>query len=198
MTDRQRQELAQAAARLICEQGMLDYAQAKQRAAQQLSGRDRQALPSNSEIAEAVLEHLRLFEGELWQQRLAGLRRVGLEAMRLTAEFSPRATGALVNQLATVRSAAILHLFCPFDEALDFFLADRNIPFDAEEQRLRHPDGREIRRPSCIFMAGEVEVQLLVFAEEDARWSPLSPIDGRPMPRWTAEQLQASLEPVSS
>lgn len=191
--DKQRHELARVAARMICEQGLRDFGQAKARAAHEVLGHDRGQWPSNQELADAVMEHLRLFEAAQWSQRLRHMRMIALEAMILTAEFSPRAVGAVVTGLATQRSPVILHLFCPFDEALDFFLGDRNIPFDDEEVAIRHPDGREIRRPSCVFMAEDTEVQLVVFAQDDLRWAPLSHIDARPMERWSQEQLEATI-----
>lgn len=191
--DKLRAEVAQAAARMICEQGIIDYAAAKQRAAEQIFGHARGAMPSNSEVADGIRDYLQVFEYEQWQQRLSALRQTAIKAMELTQEFSPLATGAVVSGLATVRSAVRLHLFCPFDEALDFFLGDRNIPFDEDEVRVKHPSGREIVRPSSVFMAEDVEVQLLVFAEEDRRWSPLSGIDGKPMERWDLTKLRASL-----
>ncbi|MGJ8669376.1 MAG: hypothetical protein ACSHXK_07815, partial [Oceanococcus sp.] len=178
-----RQELAQAAARIICEQGVKDYAVAKTRAAEQL-GQQRGPLPRNSEVAESVMEYLRVFQNEEWLQRLRVLRETAIQAMQLTDCFDPRAVGAVVSGLATLRSTVSVHLYCPFDEALDFFLGDRNIPFDGDEVRLKHPAGHELRKPTCVFMAQDVEVQLVVFAEDERRWSPLSPIDGKPMQRW--------------
>lgn len=188
-----RLEVAHAAARIICEQGINDYAAAKSRAAQQIFGSTRGALPSNIEIAQGIREYLQVFDYEPWQQRLHALRHTAVKAMELTADFSPLATGAVVSGLATVRSAVRLHLFCPFDEALDFFLGDRNIPFDEDEVRVKHPSGRELVRPSSVFVAQDVEVQLVVFAQEDRRWSPLSAIDGKPMTRWDLAAVRASL-----
>ena len=188
-----RAELAQAAARIICEQGVKDYAAAKSRAAEQLLGHQRGPLPSNSEIADCVLDYLRLFQEQEWLQRLRQMRQTALQAMQLTQDFDPRAVGAVVNGLATIRSVVSLHLFCPFDEAIDFFLGDRNIPYDHDEVRFKHPAGHELRKPCCVFMAQDVEVQLVVFAEHEKRWSPLSAIDGKPMQRWDVAALKSSL-----
>ena len=185
--------MAQAAARIICEQGVKDYAVAKSRAVDQL-GQQRGPLPSNNEIAESVLEYLRVFQHEEWQQRLRRLRQTAVQAMQLTDCFDPRAVGAVVSGLATLRSVVSLHLFCPFDEAIDFFLGDRNIPFDDDEVRLRHPAGHELRKPTCVFMAQDVEVQLVAFSEDEQRWSPLSSIDGKPMQRWDISMVKSSLQ----
>lgn len=193
-----RSEIAREAARLMCEQGVKDFALAKSKATESLTGGTRAPVPSNAEIAESVRDYLEVMDGAAWASRLRGLREIAIKAMQLTSEFSPRAVGAVVNGLATPRSSVVLHVFSPFDEALDFFLGDRNIPFDDEERRVLHPSGRELRRPSCLFLADETEVELVIFGLDDRRWSPLSPIDGKPMTRWDLPTLQASLADIEA
>ncbi len=193
MHDPLRVEVVQEAARLICEQGLRDYGQAKAKALATL-GSGRGAAPSNQEIADCVHEYLRIFDHEAWLARLSGLRRTALQAMRLCRDYQPRAVGAVVNELATARSPVQIHLFCPYDEALDLLLDEQQIPFDSIERRYRHPGGQELRRPVCAFVAGEFEVELTPFGEDDVRWSPLSPLDGRPMTRWTEAELRRALE----
>ena len=187
-----RTEVAQEAARLICEQGMRDYAQAKTKALDSLAG-GRGPVPTNQEIAVCVREYLNLFDHQAWRQRLRSLRETAASAMQLCRDFRPRLAGAAVDELATARSPVQLHLFCPFDEAVDLLLDEQRIPFDPIERRMRHPDGRELRVSGCAFMAGDVEVEMLCFGQDDLRWSPLSPVDGRPMPRWTKDELSQSL-----
>lgn len=192
MSDPLRVEIAQEAARLICEQGLRDYGQAKAKALSS-RGSGRGAAPSNQEIADCVLEYLRVFEPETWRARLLVLRETALRAMQLCRDYQPRAVGAVVNELATLRSPVQIHLFCPYDEVLDLLLDEQQIPFDAIERRYRHPGGQELRRPVCAFVAGEVEVELTPFGEDDLRWSPLSPVDGRPMTRWTEAELKQAI-----
>lgn len=186
--DNTRLEVADAAARIMAEQGVRDFAQAKQKAMSG-SGLGRGQAPSNLEIAQCLKNYLELFDGEAWRQRLATMREVALQAMDLCQAFTPRAVGAVENELATQRSVVQLHVFCAYDELLDLFLSERNIPFDSTEKRFRHPDGREIFRPCCVFVAGETEVEISIFAEDDVRWSPLSVIDGRPMRRLSRSEL---------
>lgn len=188
--DSARIEVARDAARLICEQGILDYRLAKNKALAQRGGL-RSGAPSNSEIADCVAEYLGLFQAEESQQRLLRLRQTAVQAMRLCAPFSPRAVGAVVSGLATIRSGVQLQLFCAFDEQIDWHLGENQIPFDTDERRLRRPNGQEIRCPSCVFVADGVDIELLIFGEDDILWSPLSPIDGKPMRRLTLPELEA-------
>ena len=61
INDRARRMLAQEAARIIVEQGIQDFRVAKNKAAERLGLKDRGSLPGNSEIQQAVGEHLQLF-----------------------------------------------------------------------------------------------------------------------------------------
>jgi hypothetical protein len=58
---RTRQRLAEEAARIILEEGIRDYGQAKRKAADHLGITGRPDLPANTEIESAVLERNRLF-----------------------------------------------------------------------------------------------------------------------------------------
>ena len=60
----QRRRIAVEAAKLIAEEGLRDYRQAKLKAAQRLGIFDDTALPKNGEIEEALREHQRLFRAE--------------------------------------------------------------------------------------------------------------------------------------
>ena len=180
--DNARLGAARESARLICEQGINDYRLAKDKALERL-GMQRGPAPSNQEVADCVAEQLALFEAQESQERLQRMRAIALKAMALCAPFQPRAAGAIVNGLATARSPVQLHLFCAFDEQVDLHLGDNQIPFDTGERRLRRPNGQELRCPTCVFIADGIEVELLIFGEDDIRWSPLSPIDGKPMQR---------------
>ncbi len=187
-----RKEIARHAARLMCEQGILDFGLAKTKALDCVAG-PRGPTPTNLEIADCIADYLRVFEADESAQRLSRLRGIALKAMELCAPFSPRLVGAAVTGLAILRSPVQVHVFCAFDEVLDLHLGERNIPFDAIEKRFRHPDGREIRRPACVFVADDIDVELVIFAEDDVRWAPLSPVDGKPMTRWTVKDLRSAI-----
>ncbi|MCA1791829.1 MAG: hypothetical protein LC667_18860, partial [Thioalkalivibrio sp.] len=58
---RTRQRLAEEAARIILEEGVRDYGQAKRKAADHLGITGRPELPTNTEIETALLERNRLF-----------------------------------------------------------------------------------------------------------------------------------------
>ena len=47
------------------------------------------------------------------------------------------------------------------------------------------------RLPTCRFLADDVPVELVVFAERARRRVPLSPVDGRPMERAGLQAVEA-------
>lgn len=191
--EQQRADIAQEAARLLAEAGIRDWAFAKQKALSGL-GLRRAQMPSNLEVAEALRAYLGLFASEETAAYLQELRALARRLMPALNAFAPRAVGAVVNGLATQHSPLELHLFADPAEKVDIFLADRGWSYEEDEARLRHPDGRELVLPMCCLGGGRgPEVEITVFAEHDRRWSPASAIDGRPMTRWSLEDLQAAI-----
>ena len=93
---RERNVVAQEAARIIVEQGIRDYRVAKTKAAERLGVSTRGALPGNTEIEQAVSEHLLLFGGDAHASLLRALREAALSAMRLLEPFSPRLVGPVL------------------------------------------------------------------------------------------------------
>jgi hypothetical protein len=126
-------EIAVAAARLIADEG-LDYGSAKRRAARELLGAAdaRGLLPDNDLIETEVRRHLRLFGGSEHAALLAALRRAALTLMKRLAAFDPHLVGAVLNGTATEHSAIQLHLFTDDAKAVEIFLLNEGIAFDAE------------------------------------------------------------------
>ncbi|HEX4873199.1 MAG TPA: hypothetical protein VFV27_12885 [Nevskiaceae bacterium] len=191
------QALIQETARLICEEQITDYRQAKLKAAERLGIPARGALPENAVIQAAVIEYQRLFGGRAWAEHLVALRRTAVQAMRLLAAFEPRLVGAVTTGATTESQVVRLHGFADKPELLDVFLDQRGIPFESGERRYRYPDGQTAIIPTCEFTAGDIAVEMAVFPAGEQRRPPLSPHDGLPVKRLdlaAAERLAA--EPV--
>ena len=176
-----RQRIAQTSARLMVQQGIGDYQQAKYKAAIQLGALNTKQLPSNSEIKEEILIYQRLFQADTQPLILLQMRRAALQAIRLLAAFAPRLVGAVLNGTAHQYSDITLHLFTDTPEDVAFFLMDKGIPYELNEQHFRLP--QLVSYPCYQFMAGEERIVLVVFGIDDIRWAPPCPIDGKPMRR---------------
>ena len=116
--DRERQTVAQEAARLIVEHGIRDFRVAKTKAAERLGISGRGALPGNAEIELAVSNHLALFGGDAHASHLGQLREAALSAMDLLAEFEPRLVGPVLQGTADHSTAVNLHVFADSPETI--------------------------------------------------------------------------------
>ena len=188
-----RQAVAEEAARIMREQGVEDFLQAKRKAADRLGVTDASILPRNTEIEAALVAHQRLFGADRHEAGLADLRRSALEAMRLMADFQPRLVGPVLTGTASRHSEINLHLFTESAEAVSIRLEERGIPHEVVERRLRYERDRLVTYPALRFVAGQQTVDAVVFPLDGIRQAPSSPVDGKPMRRASAAEVQALL-----
>ena len=189
--------LAQEAARLIVDQGIRDYRVAKTKAADRLGMGKRGSLPGNSEIEQAVNEHLLLFGGESHADHLRAMREAAVSAMQLLEEFTPRLIGPVLSGIADENSAINLHVFADSPEAVATFLADRHIPYRLYERRLKSRRGRNVSPDTYAgfeFEHGGEPIEATVFPIDGIRQAPISPIDGKPTKRADIKSVSALLE----
>jgi hypothetical protein len=193
-TQQLRQSVAVEAARLMLEQGIRDFGQAKQKAADRLGLRDERALPRNAEVEEALRQHQRLFEGPEQAALLASLRREALEAMGFFARFEPRLVGAVLDGTADRHSAVCLHLFCDDLVEVEDFLVDRGIPFETQSRRLRTQREQWQEFPVYLFAAGGTPIDITVFPLDAVRQAPIDRSGERPMARASLATVERLVE----
>lgn len=194
--DRGRQLLAQEAARIIVDQGLRDYRIAKIKAAERLGMNSRGALPGNTEIEQAIAEHLLLFGGESHAGFLQGLRSTALSVMQLLEDFTPRLVGPVLAGTADDNSAINLHVFADSSELVALFLGERGFVCRLYERRLKSRRGRNVQPdiiPGYEFQFEGEPVEATVFPVDGIRQAPLSPIDGKPMRRADKKGVRALL-----
>jgi len=191
--DLMRLAVAEEAARIMREQGVDDYLQAKRKAADRLGVTDASILPRNTEIEAALVAHQRLFAADRHEADLAAMRRSALEAMRLMADFQPRLVGPVLTGTASAHSEINLHLFSDSPEAVSIRLEERGVPHEVLERRLRYERDRTVSYPALRFVAGRQTVDAVVFPLDGIRQAPCSPVDGKPMRRANAAEVEALL-----
>lgn len=130
-----RARIAAAAARMIAEDGIDDYALAKRKAARQLGAETTHALPGNDEVEEALRAYQELYQSDEQPELLLELRETALEIMEALADFRPYLRGAVLSGTAGRYSPIELQLFTDDTKALEIFLLDRRIPFEASDRR---------------------------------------------------------------
>jgi len=188
-----RQAVAEEAARIMREQGVDDFLQAKRKAADRLGVTDASILPRNTEIEAALVAHQRLFAADRHEASLVALRRSALEAMHLMADFQPRLVGPVLTGTASPHSEITLHLFSDSPETVSIRLEERGVPHEVLERRLRYERDRTVSYPALRFVAGRQTVDAVVFPLDGIRQAPSSPVDGKPMRRASVAEVEALL-----
>ncbi len=130
-----RARIAAAAARLMAEDGIDDFALAKRKAARQLGVTEGQALPGNDEIEAELRGYLALYQADEHPQRISELREIALDAMRALERFNPYLTGPVLKGIAGPYAEIELQLFPDSVKEVEIFLLDRNLSYDTREAR---------------------------------------------------------------
>jgi len=193
-SSRERQVVAQEAARIIVDQGVRDYRVAKQKAVERLGLSSRGALPGNAEIEAAVADHLQIFGGDEHADLLRLMRTAALSAMDLLTEFSPRLVGPVLVGTADDNSAVNLHVFADSPEMIAMHIGDRGIQFRSYERRLKSRRGQIEMYAGFEFNHCNEMIQATVFPVDGIRQAPMSPIDGKPMKRVDSDAVQDLLQ----
>jgi len=191
-TERLRQQIAQEAARLIHDQGIQDFRQAKMKAAARLMGGGRAALPTNTEIEAALIAHQALFGADAHSERIHELRRCALMAMDLLENFSPRLVGPVLAGTAASNSPVNLHVFSDTPENVLWCVEASGRTVASFERRLKNRrDTASCLYPGYRFIVDETSVEATVFAFDGLRQAPISPVDGKPMQRASKARVVA-------
>lgn len=187
-------EIAQAAARLVVEEG-LEYGGAKRRAVKQLGLPARTALPDNEAVEEAVREHIAIFCADTQPRELAALRRLALAWMERLAQFRPYLGGAVWHGTATRLSDIYIQLFCDDPKSAEMALIDNRVDYEARTVTGLHGEPVEALSFSSVSRdLGEViGVHLLVYDHDDVRGA-LKPDSRGRSPRGDAQAVRALLE----
>jgi len=187
-----RARIAAAAARIMAEDGIDDFALAKRKAARQLGALDAQALPGNDEIELELRAYRELYQAEAHPERIAELRRVALDAMRTLEQFNPYLTGPVLTGLAGPYAEVDLQLFPDSAKDVEIFLLDRNIAFRTQEgQRFT---GDRARAVSVLSLAWQgAPLRLSVFDPRDERVALKTSPAGRVMDRAGIAEVGALL-----
>lgn len=193
-TAARREHLAQEAARLMVEHGIRDYGLAKRKAARRLGVREAWALPGNAEIDARVTEWQRIFDPDDHGRRLRELRSLALEVMDALSEFNPRLAGPVLTGAINVNSPVELHLFSDAPEDVAMALEAQGKRHRDCQRRYRY-NGRGVTLvPGFRFNHRRQQVDALVFPDKGLRQAPMSPVDGKPMPRASRPRVRDLLE----
>ncbi|MDA8092965.1 MAG: hypothetical protein M0T84_03495 [Betaproteobacteria bacterium] len=188
-----RERIAQAAARLIAQDGVHDYALAKRKAARQLGAPDTHSLPSNGEVEQAVRAYQALYQKDEHAEHLRRLRIEALDWLRLLERFNPYLTGSVLNGTASRHSDINVQLFTDSSKDVELFLLGRGLAYKAGEKKVRAGDGVRLV-PTLTLVGPQALLELAVLEPEALRTAPRVVPEGKLPERARAAQLEALLE----
>jgi hypothetical protein len=185
--------IAAAAARIMAEEGIDDFALAKRKAARRLGAGDGEALPGNDEIEAELREYLALYQSEEHPQRVGELRRIALDAMQEFERFSPYLTGPVLAGLAGPYAQIELQLFPESSKEVELFLLDRGINYEATDER--RYTGDRARAVALIATDWQgVPLRLSVFDPRDERAAMKTTQAGKVTARAGIAEVRALVE----
>jgi hypothetical protein len=187
-----RARIAAAAARLMAEDGIDDFALAKRKAAKQLGAVDAQALPGNDEIEAELRAYLALYQAEEHPQRVVELREIALDAMRALERFTPYLTGPVLKGIAGPYAEIELQLFPDSVKEVEIFLLDRNLTYATHEGR-RYAGDRPHGVSVLTLSWRGVPLRLSIFDARDERVALKTSQAGRVMDRAGIAEVGALL-----
>ncbi len=186
----QRQQICDAAARIIQEDGIRDYHKAKLRACETLHLKSNTFLPTNEEIELAVKNRLKLFETENSEKTQNDKLMFATILLEILANFHPRLTGNLIQGINLKNQPVEIHAFSKSIELITDELDWRGISNFVVEKRYRYSNNEYINVPLIVCHLDEHDVEISVFKEKELHRSPICPTNGRVYKRISLRQLR--------
>lgn len=183
-----KERVSEEAARLLNEQGVLDYAWARHKAAQRLGIKSERALPELHLIEQAFVDYQQLFRPQD-KDCLAQQLQIVLALMTLLQAFSPRLIGPLTRGVAAPRAQIELFVFADSPKELVFSLMQAKLAWEAEDQQL----DANTRTSVYYFNFRQHPCALQLLPLSARKHPPLDLVTGRRSEGLSLAQLQARL-----
>jgi hypothetical protein len=174
-----RRHIAYLAARLMAEDGGLDFGAAKWKAARQAGLSDANLLPDNQEIELALREYQGLYLRDEQPAQLRRLREVAVKVMREFADFRPALVGSVLSGTAGQNSDVNLQLFTDDPKMLTLFLLNRRWRYEESTRRVRRGD-QLVDVPQIHLDIEDTPVTLTVLDRDDERLGVRARVDTEP------------------
>lgn len=185
---RNRVRIAQAAARLIAEHGLNDWQAAKRKACRHLGLPDREALPGNEEVEQALRDYNTLFQGTAQETSLRAQRLDALGWMERLSQWKPLLTGAVAAGWATEHSEVRLELEAEDAKSVELSLINAGIAYAS----VPAPRG-DGQVPQLRVESPQATIRLVILSPHQRRNRPRRERGGSAEERLTPSQLRALL-----
>jgi len=159
----QRARIASAAARLIAEDGISDYAMAKRKAAHRLGFPDTVHLPENTEVEAELRIYQRLYQDGEQSARVACLRQKASNIMSKMLKFNPYLTGSVLDGTAARYAEIDIQLFTDSAKDVEIFLLNQHIDYQHSTPRTERADA------VLTIHDGETVTNLIIYPAHEER-----------------------------
>lgn len=189
-----RVELTTLAARIMYEEGVDQFYDAKRIAARRMLSKGRgngcrsKDLPSNGEISAALDAMANLYEGDARVKKLFAMRMVALDVMDALSEFYPRLIGSVSTGRIRAGSDIDLHVFTDELEYLEQRIRDLGWQYETQQVCIQK-QGKPVEFTHA-YVDMVFPVELSVYPIKDLRVRGRSSTDGKPIIRLSQDRLQ--------
>jgi len=183
-----RQLLVREAARLMYEEGVEQYLDAKRKAAKRILGKQTKDLPSNGEISEELYSLAKFHNGSEHSRTLFEMRLLAMEVMERLDEFSPRLIGSVSTGRIREGSDVDLHVFTDSLELIQSHLEKLDWPYEVNQVWIEK-NGRPAEF-NHVYMMFDYPVELSVYPVNDIRVRGRSSTDGKPIERLSVSKVR--------
>lgn len=194
-----RQLLVREAARLMYEEHVKQYHDAKRMAAKRIFGQGNkgntyvrsQDLPTNGEINDEVARLANFHEGDNISKQLFLMRVTALDVMQKLENFNPRLIGSVSTGNIKKSSDIDIHLFLDHIEQLEIQLDTLTWDYEKKDVTVNRL-GRYIDY-THLYLERQFPIELSVYHTNDIRVRTRSSTDGKPIKRISSDRLLQTL-----
>ena len=184
--------LIREAARLMVEENVSQYLDAKKLAAKRLFNKPLKNLPSNKEVADAVYAMNHLLDSESLDAQLFEMRQVAVNVMQALQDFSPRLIGSVSTGRIRESSDIDIHVFVDHIEYLLIFLD--HLVWHYERTMVTIQQHGKLNDYHHVHLWMDYDIELSVYPTLGIRKSTRSSIDGKPIQRLSLSRVKAFIE----
>ena len=176
--------IANRAAEIIMEEGIIDYHFAKKKAAKYLGYQSSDYLPSNDEIDNALKEYQKIYQVDIDASLVRKIKDEALVIMELVKKFNPHLVGQLIDGLIPKYPILQINLYTDNMKEIEYVLLNNNIEFNLKDTNIseKRTKKKSLRNIPIIKIEGRwFPIELKVLNENDLKLKKnnLNLINGR-------------------
>ena len=180
--------ITREAARLMYEDGIDQYLDAKRKAAKRILGRSTKDLPSNGEISEQLHQLAKFQQGDQHEETLFNMRLLAMDTMEQLNEFNPRLIGSVSTGRVRKGSDIDLHMFTDSIELIQHTIEEIGWNYEVKQVFIEK-NGRPMEF-NHIYLDLEFPVELSIYPVNEIRVRGRSSTDGKAIERLSVVKVR--------